>query len=110
MDQKNKWPCTVPVGRHVDGNAQVNQSHAANHNRELAEAYAPAYSTILFRYHALLVFSSHFFTFYNFFSIFLIDILSLHVYKYNAEYFIIISHTLSQVHAIQQFFFLFTLH
>ena len=50
----------LPVGRSVDRDAEVDQSHAADDDRELAEKYAPAYFTILFRYHTLLKLSSHF--------------------------------------------------
>lgn len=40
----------LPVRRHINRNAEVNQSHATDDNGELAKADTTAYSAILFRY------------------------------------------------------------
>lgn len=52
-------PCRLPVGRHVDCHAQINQRDTADDNGELTEADTAAYPAILFRYQATLVLPSH---------------------------------------------------
>lgn len=44
MDQK------LLVGRHVDGDAQVNKRHTGQHNCQLAQTYRSADAFVLFRY------------------------------------------------------------
>ena len=52
-------PCRLPVGRHIDCHAQINQRHAADDNGELTEADTAAYPAILFRYQATFVLPTH---------------------------------------------------
>lgn len=52
-------PCRLPVGRHIDCHAQINQCHAAGDIGELTETDNSAYPAILFRYQATFVLPTH---------------------------------------------------